>query len=636
MPDKPLPAYEGDDPYVFVSYSHRDEALVNPEIRWLQDHGFNVWYDEGISPGSEWREELGRAIRESSALLFFVSASSVESPHCRREVSDAIDQDIDCLTVYLDDVALPDGLRLSLSGLQAILQFRMSSDVFRSRLLSGITGVIGSRRATSPTDASAEVKKRVGWKTAVGLVVVVAAIALLVQLPRRSQEEGTPVSTAGSGSPVVPGFSQRAAIAVLPFTNLTDGGTQGYFADAITDDLVTGLQSFRSFPIIARSSTFQYREAELSAEQIAAQLGAGYLVGGSVRRVEDHVRINVQLTSGAGNQLWAQKYDFEYADVLQIQDELTSSVLLAIEPELILSEAKRARLVRTEDREAWDYYMQAIPLTTAPFAFTNLNGQPVSFEQTAEARELLLRALDVDPEFAAAYRLLNHVESWYAYYHAQYGRSDEVVAAIQRAIEYGRTARQISPFEPSLCSCLAADFLVVGDSDTALQLQEEALRENPSNALVHGILAKILQVRGDHERALAEIEIAKRLGPRSMSMTYFLSWEADVHLALGDFERAARVAQRSILLSSENMQGQFTRILALYALGDDEEIRAAIENLRRGLPAEQVPFVLFNMPFPASVASLENPIGGVSFAGMDYQAGLDVLFGHYGWSVPRG
>jgi TolB-like protein len=633
----PFPAHTGDDPYVFVSYSHEDAEDVFPTLVWLRDQGINLWYDESISPGSEWREELGRAIRESSGLLFFASTSSVDSPHCRREVNDAIDQGISCLTVYLEDVPLPDGLRLSLSGIQAILQHQLSPSLFRDRLLGGVMGMVQTSPPTRAPLAVSPMPKRHGRKVVWSAVAALAVFAVLTQLSWQASQDRT-VTTAGSApeAGTVPGFSDRAAIAVLPFADLTDGGAQSYFADAITDDLVTGLQSFRSFPIIARSSTFQYRGSERSAEQIAKELGAGYLVYGSVRRAGDNVRVNVQLTNSAGTHLWAEKYDFEYANVLKIQDELTSSVLLAVEPELILSEAARARLVRTEDMEAWDYYVQAVPLTTAPFAFTNLNGQPVSFEQTGEARDLLLRALAVDSEFAAAYRLLNHVESWYAYYHAQYGRMEEVVAAVQRAVDYGRTARQISPFEPSLCSCLAADFLVMGDSDTALQLQEEALRENPSNALVRGILAKILQVRGNYGRALAEIEIAKRLGPRSMSMTYFLSWEADTHLALGDFNEAARVAQRSVLLSSENMQGQFVRILALYALGNDDEARVAVEDLRRSLPPHQVPFVLFNTPFPDSVASLDERINGLSFQGMDYQSGLDTLFHHYGWTVPRG
>jgi TolB-like protein len=534
--------------------------------------------------------------------------------------------------VYLEDVLLPDGLRLGLSGLQAIMRHQLSAELFLERVRLGTLAFFDST-ADQPLVLPAPRKKRVGWKVVAGMGFALLVFAGLTLIPRPDPRDASGVLGTTNYPSNVPGFSERAAIAVLPFADLTDEGEQSYFADAVSDDLVTGLQTFRSFPVIARSSTFRYRNTELGAEQIAADLGAGYLVNGSVRRVGDNVRVNVQLTNSLGAQMWAEKYDFKYDNILEIQDRLTQNVMLAMEPELLSSEAERARLVRTQDMEAWDYYVQAVPLTTAPFAFTNLNGQPIAFEQTGKARDLLLRALEIDTEFAAAYRLLNHVESWYGYYHAQYGRWEEARAALLRAIEYGKTARQISPFEPSLCSCLAADFLILGDSETALQLQEEALQENPSNALVHGILAKILQVRGDYQRAHSEIEIAKRIDPRSMSMTYFLAWEADIHLARGDFEEAAQVAQRSVLLSSENKQGQFVRILALYALGDDDRTLAAIEDLRRSLPADQKPFVLFNMPFPDSVALPDNRIGALPLEGLDYQSGLFTVFRHYGWAV---
>ena len=88
----PLPACSGDKPFVFVSYSHQDKSLVYPEIRWLQDHGFEVWWDEGISPGAAWRSELAKTIRECSLLLYFVTPNSVASPQCTREVNFAVDE----------------------------------------------------------------------------------------------------------------------------------------------------------------------------------------------------------------------------------------------------------------------------------------------------------------------------------------------------------------------------------------------------------------------------------------------------------------------------------------------------------------------------------------------------------------
>jgi hypothetical protein len=135
--EAPFPAYDGDDPFIFVSYAHEDVTEVYPDLAWLRDQGVNIWYDEGISPSSEWREELGRAIRKSKLMVFFVSPESVHSLHCRREVNDALDLNLDCLVVYLQETDLPDGLRLSLSGLQAIFKYDNPIGVFRAKLLEG-------------------------------------------------------------------------------------------------------------------------------------------------------------------------------------------------------------------------------------------------------------------------------------------------------------------------------------------------------------------------------------------------------------------------------------------------------------------------------------------------------------------
>ena len=136
--EAPFPAYDGDDPYIFVSYAHEDVTEVYSDLQWLRDQGVNIWYDEGISPGVGWREELDRAIGKSKLMVFFVSPESVHSLHCRREVNDALNLDLDCLVVYLQETDLPDGLRLSLSGSQPIQKHDIPIGSFRSTLLEGV------------------------------------------------------------------------------------------------------------------------------------------------------------------------------------------------------------------------------------------------------------------------------------------------------------------------------------------------------------------------------------------------------------------------------------------------------------------------------------------------------------------
>ena len=136
--EKPFAAYEGDEPYVFVCYAHNDSSLVYPEIKWLQDQDINVWYDEGISPGAEFPDELGRAILGASLILFYVSPASIASRHCRDEVYFGLDRNTPILALHLSKSEMPAGLALTTGTSQAILRYEMRVPVYRQKLLDSI------------------------------------------------------------------------------------------------------------------------------------------------------------------------------------------------------------------------------------------------------------------------------------------------------------------------------------------------------------------------------------------------------------------------------------------------------------------------------------------------------------------
>ena len=138
MVEKPQPAYEGADPYVFVSYSHEDEDLVFPEIRWLQNQGFNVWYDEGISGASRWRDAIAGRLGTCHLLLFFVSPNSVESQVCREELEFVLDLGLPVLSVHLESTALPDGIKLAIANRQALFRHELESQDYERKLITAI------------------------------------------------------------------------------------------------------------------------------------------------------------------------------------------------------------------------------------------------------------------------------------------------------------------------------------------------------------------------------------------------------------------------------------------------------------------------------------------------------------------
>ena len=161
-----------------------------------------------------------------------------------------------------------------------------------------------------------------------------------------------------------PGFAlpDKPSIAVLPFTNMSGDPEQEYFADGITEDLITALSKVRWFFVISRNSTFTYKGQANEMKQVARELGVRYVLEGSVRKGGDRVRITAQLIDGVtGEHVWAERYDRDLAEIFAVQDEITEKVVAAIEPRLYAAEGIRAKRKLPESLDAWECVVRACP-----------------------------------------------------------------------------------------------------------------------------------------------------------------------------------------------------------------------------------------------------------------------------------
>ena len=216
--ERPFPAYKGDAPYVFVSYAHEDAEIVFPEIRWLQQEEFNVWWDDGINPGSRWSDEIARSLEGSALLLYFCTPLSINSRHCLDEINLALDADRPMITIHLEDADLTPGLRLRLSSHQAVLRHELDEKSYRSKLISGIEEHLRP------------------------------ALAL---------------SQASTGNTVDATTSPKEnSVAILPFVNMSSDAEQEYFADGITEDLIDRLTRQSALRVIARTSCFYFKKID--------------------------------------------------------------------------------------------------------------------------------------------------------------------------------------------------------------------------------------------------------------------------------------------------------------------------------------------------------------------------------------
>jgi TolB-like protein/Tfp pilus assembly protein PilF len=287
--DKPFAAYNGDAPYLFVCYAHDDKALVYPELVRLKDAGFNVWYDEGISPGSEWSDSIASHIEGCAVFLYFVTPRAIASEHCRREVNFAVEQPCGTLAIHLERTDLPSGLKLSLSNRQAILKYDESLSAYEDKLVQAIGSITGT-----PSDAAA---------------------------PRRATTADPDATTAAN----------RPTIAVLPFSNLSNDPDQEYFSDGISEDILDRLGRNRSLTVRARQSSFFFKGLNTEPREIADRLNVSYLVNGSVRSQGNRIRVTARLTDIVANaDVWSEHYDREMTDVFAVQDEITESVVKAL------------------------------------------------------------------------------------------------------------------------------------------------------------------------------------------------------------------------------------------------------------------------------------------------------------------
>ena len=311
----PAPSYKGDDPYIFVSYAHSEMDVVGAEIDRLSASGVNVWYDEGISPGQEWSEELGHAITGASCFVFFVSANSTTSKHCRNELQLAINRNVPVIAVHLEETQLSDGLELSLGATQAIFKHRLDESTYRKKLAEAIGSVGPAPPSTGlpPTPP----RKRLGVSMIASAAVVVLALGALGwwASDRPDNDSRPDLGT------------QETSIAVLPFANLSTDPANRFFAAGVHEDILTELSRMSDLIVISRSSVMQYQDQTVNIKDVAKAMNVTHVLEGSARQIGNLVRVNVQLIEAATDQhIWAESFDGELTDIFRLQNEIAFSV----------------------------------------------------------------------------------------------------------------------------------------------------------------------------------------------------------------------------------------------------------------------------------------------------------------------
>lgn len=374
--------------------------------------------------------------------------------------------------------------------------------------------------------------------------------------------ESNPISTVH--------LNERPAIAVLPFNNLSPDVEQAFFADGLAEDLITRLSSWREFPVIARSSSFQYRGSDVDLKRVSRELGVRYVVEGSVRRAGDRIRVNAQLIDApSGEHVWAETYNRKISNVFALQDEISAIIAASVVGDLTRAEGERARQKGTNNLEAWGLYQLGLQ-----------HFDRYTLEGFAKARTLFQRSAELDQRFATPrgqFAIAGLSE-------LMLGRTGPQEEFITTLMSSARRAVELDPRDPAAHVGLAGAYLAAGDIRNGIASSQKAVSLNPSMPMAWIWLGWAQLLAGDPEATIASTEQAKRLNPQGGPMVWIYDSLSVAFWEVGRYEEALEAAHMLLATQPTYLTGHAYIAMNEIALGRPEEARTAIATGRKLQP----------------------------------------------------
>lgn len=507
---------------VFVSYSREDKDRVLGLVAQLRAAGVGVWIDQGgIDGATQWGEVIVNALDGAKVLLLMVSESAVRSHNVLKEVVLVSERKGNILPVLLEPTTIPPGLKYPLAGIQQI-------ELFQGELRQQLDSVVRSLQR-------------------LGVTVT----------PKPAPGDEKPVGRAEAAATEIAADSN--VLAVLPFENLSPDPETDYFSDGLTEELIARLSLVSEIELVSRWASMQYKGQKQDVRQIGNELGTRYIVGGSVRRFQESVRITVQLVDVATNrQVWGNTYKGKLDDIFDIQEQVAQQIVEALKLKLTFSEKVSLTKRQTVNVQAYDLY---------------LKGQEYLYRMTKRGVEysiqLFEKAIELDPRYAAAYA---GASSAYGQLYQLFSRQD---AYQQKAQELSFKALMYDSNLPEAYRAMGLSYSLYGKFEEAEAACRKAIELDPDDFLAYWTLGRIHFSQGDLPRALDQFNKVVELKPGFYAAYPYIEQTCR---ALGRTEEALAASRRVVQLlpdyllqNPDDARARIVYAITLASLGKPED-----------------------------------------------------------------
>jgi adenylate cyclase len=409
----------------------------------------------------------------------------------------------------------------------------------------------------------------------------------------------------GSETGTLP-IPDKTSIAVLPFQNMSGDPEQEFFADGMAEDIITALSHYRWFFVIARNSSFTYKNRAVDVTQVARELGVRYVLEGSVRKAGNRVRVTAQLIDATtGNHIWAERYDRELDDIFVLQDEITETIVASVEPELGMVERERARRKLPENLDAWSSYQRGLW-----HLFDD-----VKRDSLAEAKRLFQRACELDPDFAPAHAELAYTQV------AEIirGLTDDPMANLDAAADAAERAVSLDSRDAAARCALGRVHIFRHAYERAIGEMKAALRLNASFDRACYGLGLALLCGGKPKESISQFETGIRLSPRSPVLWAYWMMVGLAYINLQNYEDAAASFDKAVQQPNAAFMPFAYAAAALGQFGRIEEADSMLVEAKKRNPKVSITTIRNTVGLLGQNSGMDWIIDGLRKAGLPEQ-----------------